>query len=46
MNASPKRFLVFSGLASQKPVWRVKHERAVLHRATPFPGVLLGLVSR
>src|SRR5436190_22545609 len=21
MNASPKRFLVFSGLASQKPVW-------------------------
>ena len=21
MNASPKRFLVFSGLASQSPVW-------------------------
>ena len=24
MNASPKRFLVFSGLASQKPVWPSK----------------------
>ena len=41
MNASPKRFLVFSGLASQKPVWPSK-TKVPSFIGLLLPGVLVG----